>query len=231
MRRLTAFVLALAAGLPTLCAAPISAVREPLADVYFSCDTEKRRIALTFDDGPHYKYTEEILDILKEFDVKATFFVVGQLAERYPELVLREIADGHEVASHTWSHPKLPGISEDVMRDELHATDEFLYELAEYQPRLFRPPEGKCSESVRRVAAELDYEVVLWTVDTRDWAHTPVDTIVKTVLDTTESGSIILCHDFIGRDSPTPAAIRQFIPELKRNGYEFVTVSELIYSD
>lgn len=208
-----------------------SASSEELADVYFYCENADKRIALTFDDGPHYKYTEEILDILAEYDIKATFFVVGQLAERYPELILRELAEGHEVASHTWSHPHLSGLSPTALSSELSTTEELLYELAEYRPRLFRPPEGKYSDSVRRVAAELDYELVLWTVDTRDWAHTPSDKIVETVINNTESGSIILCHDFIGSNSPTPEALRRFIPELKRNGYEFVTVSELILGD
>ncbi len=208
-----------------------SASEAELADVYFSCENGGKKIALTFDDGPHYKYTPEILDILKEENVKATFFVVGQLAERYPELILREISEGHEVASHTWSHPHLTEISKDTLISELSDTEELIFELAEYRTRLFRPPEGKYSDTVRAAAAELDYEVVLWTVDTRDWAHPTTDKIVETVLSGTKSGSIILCHDFIGHDSPTPEAIRRFIPELKRNGYEFVTVSELILGD
>lgn len=228
MRKLSAFLLTV-----FFFTVPILAEtsEERLANVYFSCDNENKRIALTFDDGPHYKYTDEILDILSEYDVKATFFVVGQLAERYPEIILRELAEGHEVASHTWSHPHLAGLSPSVLTAELSTTENLLYELAEYRPRLFRPPEGKYSDSLRRVAAELDYEVVLWTVDTRDWAHTPTDRIVETVLQNTESGSIILCHDFVGGVSPTPDALRRFIPELKRNGYEFVTVSELIFDD
>ncbi len=225
MRRISALLLTLAILVLPICA------DDALADVYFSCERDDKRIALTFDDGPHYKYTGEILDILAENDVHATFFVVGSLAEKYPELILRELSEGHEIASHTWSHPHLNMISKAALENELTVTEEFLYELAEYRPRLFRPPEGKCPEKVLRVAAEMDYEVILWTVDTRDWAHTPTDTIVKTVLDNTESGSIILCHDFVGGESPTPDALRTFIPELKRNGYEFVTVSELLYDD
>lgn len=203
---------------------------EQLADVYFSYENEEKRIALTFDDGPHYKYTAEILDILDEYNIKATFFVVGQLAEKYPELILREISEGHEVASHTWSHAHLNMLSDKSLEDEIYATEELLYELAEYRPTLLRPPEGKYGDNLLRVAGKLDYEVILWTVDTRDWAHTPSETIVKTVLDNTESGSIILCHDFIGGESPTPAALREFIPKLIENGYEFVTVSDLIFS-
>ena len=203
---------------------------EQMADVYFSYENEDKRIALTFDDGPHYKYTAEILDILDEYNIKATFFVVGQLAEKYPELILRELAEGHEVASHTWSHAHLTMPSDKSLEDEIYATEELLYELAEYRPTLLRPPEGKYGDNLLRVAGKLDYEVILWTVDTRDWAHTPTETIVNTVLENTESGSIILCHDFIGGESPTPAALREFIPKLIENGYEFVTVSDLIFS-
>ena len=212
-------------------ALPLRAANDGLADVYFSCENDSKRIAITFDDGPHYKYTAEILDILRENDVKATFFVVGQLAKRYPELILREISEGHEIASHTWSHPHISEVSEASLASELSSNEELIFELAEYRLKLFRPPEGKYSDVVRRVAADHDYEVVLWTVDTRDWSHPSVDKIVETVLNDTESGSIILCHDFIGSDSPTPEALRRFIPELKRNGYEFVTVSELIFGD
>lgn len=209
----------------------VKADSEPLADVYFSCENTAGRIALTFDDGPHYKYTAEILDILDEYGIKATFFVVGQLAERYPELIKRELSEGHEVASHTWSHPNIVTMPEDNIIKELSETEECLYRLAGWRPRLFRPPEGKYGDAVRKAAGRFDYDVVLWTVDTRDWAHTAAKDIAKTVLDNTSSGSIILCHDFIGTNSHTPEALRIFIPELIKNGYEFVTVSELICCD
>lgn len=203
---------------------------ENLAQIYYSNANTEKKIALTFDDGPHYKYTEEILDILDEYDIKATFFIVGQLAERYPEIIMREIKEGHEIASHTWSHPKLTEISEAALTKEFENTERFLYDLAEYEPKLFRPPEGKYNNCILRIAGELDYEVILWTVDTRDWAHTPSSQIVTNVINNTKPGSIILCHDFIGIDSPTPDALRAFIPKLLNDGYKFVTVSELIGS-
>ena len=194
-------------------------------------DNNSKRIALTFDDGPHYKYTAEILDILKEYGAKATFFVVGELAERYPELILRELAEGHEVGNHTWSHPKMAKLTNDQLKNEILHTERLLNEIADYRPKLFRPPEGSFKKSSEELAESNDYTLILWTVDTRDWAHTPVEQIAEMVENETEAGSIILCHDFIGRDSPTPDALRKFIPALLDKGFEFVTVSELLASE
>lgn len=202
----------------------------PANEAVYRHKTDKKRVALTFDDGPHYKYTAEILDILDEYGAKATFFVVGELAERYPELILRELAEGHEIGNHTWSHPKMKKLTAATLKQELIKTEELLNEIADYRPKLFRPPEGSFSDLAEKTAENCDYEVILWTVDTRDWAHTPIDKIVDNVMKNTLPGSIILCHDFIGRDSPTPDAIRQFIPKLIEEGYEFVTVSELLMS-
>jgi peptidoglycan/xylan/chitin deacetylase (PgdA/CDA1 family) len=191
-------------------------------------DNNNNMIALTFDDGPHYKYTHEILDILKEYNVKATFFVIGKLAERYPEIILRELAEGHEIGNHTWSHPKISKCSSVKLVNEIILTERILNEIADYRPKIFRPPEGSFKKEVATIAENNDYKVILWTVDTKDWAHTPPDKIVETVLEKTESGSIILCHDFIGYDSPTPDALREFIPALLKKGFKFVTVSELL---
>ena len=202
----------------------------PASAAVYRHDTDRKLVALTFDDGPHYKYTAEILDILDEYGARATFFTVGELAERYPELILRELSEGHEVGNHTWSHPKMKKLTPAALKTELLKTEELLNEIADYRPKLFRPPEGSFSDLSEKVAEDNDYEMILWTVDTRDWAHTPVDDIVKNVLTNTHPGSIILCHDFIGRDSPTPDALRKFIPALIDEGYEFVTVSELLAS-
>lgn len=194
-------------------------------------DNGSKKIALTFDDGPHYKYTAEILDILKEYNAKATFFVVGELAERYPELILRELSEGHEIGNHTWSHPKMSKLSTEQLNSEIMRTERLLNEIADYRPKLFRPPEGSFQKNVETLAEANDYTLILWTVDTRDWAHTPIEEIVQTVENDTRNGSIILCHDFIGRDSPTPGALRKFIPALIEKGFEFVTVSELLTAE
>ena len=225
-----ALALILTSSTPTVPDAKCDASPRPANEAVYRHNTDKKRVALTFDDGPHYKYTAEILDILDEYGAKATFFVVGELAERYPELILRELAEGHEIGNHTWSHPKMKKLTVDSLKQEILKTEELLNEIADYRPKLFRPPEGAFSPLAEKTAENIDYEVILWTVDTRDWAHTPVDKIVDNVLNNTAPGSIILCHDFIGRDSPTPDAIRQFIPKLIDEGYEFVTVSELLMS-
>ncbi len=198
---------------------------------YRKHQNSEKKIALTFDDGPHRKYTEEILDILDEFGVKATFFVVGSNAEAYPDLVKREWEAGHEIGNHTYSHPHLTNIEADVLFSEMQQTDDILNRLVGYRPKLFRPPEGVYSQTVSTTLERMDYIPVLWTVDTGDWKRPAAQTIADTVMNHTETGVIILCHDFVSGKSNTPAALRIFLPKLLEQGYRFVTVSELLMSE
>lgn len=196
--------------------------------VYSHRTNDKMMIALTFDDGPHPKYTPEILDILKEYEIHATFFAVGENAEYYPEVIKRCQNEGHEIANHTYSHRDLSKDSfEDICR-EVRDTENVIYENLESRTKLLRPPGGSYGKNVIKAATELDYTLVLWTVDTRDWAHTPADKITKKVLDNIKPGDIVLMHDFIGKNSPTPEALREIVPALLEKGYKFVTVSELL---
>lgn len=197
-------------------------------EVVYSCNVRKKCVALTFDDGPHPIHTKEILGILDEFGVKATFFVIGENASWFPELVEAEYAAGHEIGNHTYSHMNLKKLDYVGVCGEIDGAERAVYENIEYRTRLLRPPGGLMSESVCRAADERDYTVICWSVDTRDWAHTPTDDIVKNVLTNTHDGDIILFHDYVSGSSPTPDALRKIIPELKKRGYEFVTVSELI---
>lgn len=195
-----------------------------------SCGMQKR-IALTFDDGPHYKYTEEILDILDEYEVKATFFTVGENAKHFPELIDREIASGHEVANHTYSHKNISSLNDSQITEEIKKCEEILGEHEGYIPSLFRPVEGYATKEDCRVIEDLGYDVILWSVDTRDWAHNSVNNIVNNVINNSNDGSIVLFHDFVSGQSPTPEALRKLLPELKKQGYSFVTVSELIENE
>ena len=200
----------------------------PAGSIYYSGDTEEKLVALTFDDGPHKYRTPEILDILRENNVKATFFVVGAMVHEYPDIVLRALAEGHEIGNHTYNHLKMKKLTPDKLKSELEATEEELYEIAEYRPKLFRPPEGWCSESIASAVGKMDYDIILWNIDTLDWAHNEVGKICTCVYDGIKPGSIILFHDYVVGKSPTAEALKRIIPELKAQGYKFVTASELI---
>jgi len=221
------------AALAAICVllVPLAAEDDESSIVYHAHANESAKIALTFDDGPHPRYTEEILSILEEYGVHATFFVIGQNVEYYPALISRIQAGGHEIGNHTYDHCRLARQSAEHVREEILRTEQTLYELADYRTKLFRPPEGMFSDSVIEAARALDYRVILWTIDTRDWDHTPPDQIAEQILAQVKAGDIILMHDYIGYDSPTPEALRIVIPELLERGYHFVGISELIGSN
>ena len=202
--------------------------RELSGTVVRRMENDEKKIALTFDDGPHPTRTPEILAILEEYGIRATFFVIGENVARYPEMLEAVRAAGHEIGNHTYHHPHLKKTDPERMESELLSTEKLLFEQHECQPNLFRPPGGLFDGQSEAIAARYGYTVVLWDVDTRDWAHTPPADIAANVLHNIRPGSIILCHDYIWKDSPTPEALRLFLPELLREGYRFVTVSELI---
>lgn len=209
---------------------PSSTLKDQAA-VYSSHENSGGKIALTFDDGPHRQYTAEILDILAEEKIPATFFVVGSNAKIHPDLVKREIAEGHEIGNHTDSHMFLKKQPRRVIEREIIDAENALYEISDYRPKLLRPPGGLYDSAVCATAKAYDYTMILWTVDTKDWAHTPTEKIVESVTNTVKSGDIILMHDYIVGDSPTPETLRKIIPVLKKKGFSFVTVSELICSE
>lgn len=199
-------------------------------NVYCGIDTEEKLVALTFDDGPHPRYTDVILDILKEYNVRATFFVVGENVDLYSNVLKRVFEEGHEIGNHTYTHSCLKSLSASDISDEMKRTELAVKSvIGDTAVQLFRPPEGCCNKNVVDSAVERGYKVILWTVDPRDWASSPVDTVVDNIMHNVNSGSIILCHDYnSNKHSPTPEAIRTVIPRLLSQGYRFVTVSELI---
>lgn len=198
------------------------------APVYRSVKNESMKIAITFDDGPHPHLTQEILDILEQYHVKATFFMVGVNVVNYPDAARAVLQAGHEVGNHTYSHSDLKHMDELQMRDELGLCEDVLEELCEYRPHLFRPPEGVLNAYVEHCSANNDYSLILWSLDTRDWESKDTDKIVKRVLSQVCAGDIILMHDYIGHNSKTPEALRVLLPKLLELGYEPVTVSELL---
>lgn len=199
--------------------------------IYHGRHNGRREIALSFDDGPHPYYTPLILDILAEYNIRATFFMVGENVNYYPAAAEAVLSAGHEIGNHTFSHCKFNRMSEHEMREEISACEDAISSVGEYRPHFIRPPEGQMNDTMRRVIGALDYRIVLWDIDTRDWAHTPPQTICAQILSTVKEGDIILMHDFIGHDSPTPEALRLVIPRLLEEGYRFVTVGEMIDGD
>ncbi len=210
--------------------ANVFAAAPPMKDgVVFSGTTAcGKRIALTFDDGPHPRKTPEILDILDKHGVKATFFVVGTNAEYYPHIIKEEAERGHEIANHSYSHSRLSEFTAEQIKEEIERTDVLIKKASGITPTLFRPPEGKYSENIVKVATDMGKSTVIWTVDTLDWAKTPADVIVENIKNNVTYGSIILFHDFTSKQAHTTEALEIIIPYLKSQGYEFVTVSELI---
>jgi polysaccharide deacetylase family sporulation protein PdaB len=193
--------------------------------IYKNANTDKKTVSLTFDDGPHPKKTTEILDILKKHDVKATFFIIGINAEQHPDIVKRIIDEGHEIGNHTYSHNLK---TKKTPTSEIERLDEYINKSFGYKIKLYRPPGGIICQDTKKVSQELDYDVILWNVDTKDWAHKSVTSIKNNVLKNVSCGSIILMHDYITGESNTADALDIIIPELKKEGYQFLTVSELI---
>lgn len=199
--------------------------------VYSSGNGRDKKIALTFDDGPHPRYTPQILDILEKYNIKATFFIIGQNAGYYPEVLNKVIEAGHELGNHTYFHRDLSKANEDIVLDEIISTENEIEERVGYTTKILRPPGGLYGLPAISIAEKLDYRVILWTLDTKDWQCPPAKNIVKNVLKNIKGGDIILMHDYVSGKSQTPEALRSIIPALLANGYEFVTISELISSE
>lgn len=188
----------------------------------------KKYAALTFDDGPHPVYTAKILKILYDNNVTATFFVVGENAERYPQLVKAEHDLGCEIGNHTYSHPHLAKTHIGKIEEEILKTDGIIKDITGMTPKLFRPPEGFCTGQIEKELIKLKKTEVLWNVDTRDWAHTETDKIVKNIKSNVKNGSVILFHDYTSPPTHTVEALEIVVPYLLDSGFELVTVSELM---
>ena len=193
-------------------------------------DPSDKVVALTFDDGPHPPFTGRVLDVLDRYDVPATFFCVGLHASAHTEELARMAAAGHGLGNHTWSHPFLPDLSLRELDLQLERTDEAIESVVGAQPvRLFRPPYGsRTSDVVSWLGRDGGPTVVLWDVDTGDWAMPGAPAIAATVLDQTRPGSIVLMHDGGGDRSDTAEALPAVIEGLLARGYRFARVDELV---
>jgi len=180
-----------------------------------------KMVALTFDDGPS-DYTPEVLRILGRTHARATFFMLGQQVARYPAYARRVLAEGHEIANHSYDHPLLPGGS------NIRRATRTIEGVTGFRPCLFRPPYGALNGSVRGAVATDHMKSVLWDVDTSDWKLPGAGSIKSTILRASRPGSIVLMHDGGGPRGGTVDALEGAIRGLRRRGYKLVTVTELL---
>ena len=189
---------------------------------------DTKRIALTFDDGPHPVHTAPLLDALADLHVPATFFLLGDNVELHPELVARMAREGHELGNHTYAHRYLPLARSRSVERELRATDQAIARVTGIVPRVARPPWGGRSPKNVRVFQRLRKRLVLWDVNSFDWKGKPVDEVVERVLDRVRPGSIVLMHEAREGGESTIEAVRRLVPALRAQGYELATVSSVI---
>nr|WP_253896244.1 polysaccharide deacetylase family protein [Solibacillus sp. R5-41] len=201
---------------------------EESGQMVWEVDTDQKIVALTFDDGPHKKYTPEILSLLNKHQAKATFFIVGKNAEKHPEIISSMHEEGHEIANHTYSHPKK--IKTEDLMDEIQVTSDILFSITGEIPKLFRPVEGQYTDEMINAVTEKGYKIVMWSwhLDTEDWRDPGVNKIAQKVIDGVGNGNVVLFHDGGANRTQTVQALEQILANLETQGYQFVTISELL---
>jgi peptidoglycan-N-acetylglucosamine deacetylase len=201
--------------------------QQRLVPIYF-VDTPEKKIAISFDASWGAEFTPTILDILRENNIKTTFFLTGFWIEKYPDLVKKIDGEGHELGNHTATHPHLNTLNKEAIKIELERVHGALHQLTGKEPFLFRPPFGEYSNNVIEAAAELDYLTIQWSVDSLDWKDLGKDTIVKRVTDRLHPGAIVLFHN---NGRYTADALPEILAFAKEKGYTVVPISELLYKD
>lgn len=187
-------------------------------------DPRMKEVALTFDDGPHPLWTPRLLELLKTLNVRATFFLVGKMVDRYPALAMREVAEGHEIANHTYNHPNLTKLSPAQVQDELRRGADAIKRAVGYAPVFFRPPGGQYNVATLQIAHAMKLTPVLWTANSKDFLHPTPEVVEQRLLAAPAGGGILLCHDGI---EETMRILPDLVSRLRAKGYNFVTISEL----
>ncbi len=193
------------------------------------CNVDGPYLAMTFDDGPSAANTPRLLDLAARKHIKLTFFLIGENARANPQLVQRELAEGHQVGNHSYTHPDLAKMTDDAVRAEIQKTQDAIIDASGYRPILMRPPYGALSARQRLwVARDFSVKIILWDVDPLDWKRPGPAVVASRIIAATRPGSIILTHDI---HSQTVDAKPQVFDTLLAKGFKFVTVSELLAMD
>ena len=185
-------------------------------------DPEKKLIAFSFDDGPSRKNTEKILKALDKNNARATFFMLGQNAKYYPDLVKKVEESGNEVAGHSWNHPLLTKLGKKGVKKQMSQMNEAIASVTGSDVGLLRPPYGSINRTVKNTVKD---PLILWSIDTLDWKTLNADKTADAILKQAKDGDIILMHDI---HAPTAEAVKKVLPKLEKKGFQVCTVSELL---
>ncbi|MDF1823702.1 MAG: polysaccharide deacetylase family protein [Verrucomicrobiales bacterium] len=196
---------------------------------YFSIQTSEKVIAITFDDGPHGVNTPRLLNMLKKRNIKATFYVVGNMVKYNPELLRRMIVEGHEIGNHTVTHGTLSKMSDASLRKELQEAHDMILKASGVAPRSMRPPGGAIlNDQKKLMLKEFGYPTILWSVDPEDWKKPGASVVTSRLVNGAKPGGILLVHDL---HSTTVDAMPSTLDQLLAKGYRFVTITDLIMMD
>lgn len=206
---------------------PLIARQDPYKPLY-RYDTDEKIVALSFDDGPAPRYTLPVLKILNDKGVKATFFVVGTEAEKYPEIIADITLQGHEISNHTWSHPEMDLIALDKLIFEVEETNRLINELTGKQNNFFRPPKGVITAEARKELGKAGFVTVLWAICIENSNAKTPEQMAQRVLDNIKPGDIILLHDGRLDRTSTVKALPILLDGLRQKGYKTVTVGDLL---
>lgn len=183
-------------------------------------------VAMTFDDGPHPTLTPALLDMLKARRIRATFYLIGRNAARYPDIVKRMVDEGHEIGNHSWSHPFLSRLGTAGVLRELDRTADAVYKAVQRVPTTLRPPYGALTDrQAVTIARDRDMPTILWSVDPEDWRRPGSSVVASRIVNRSEPGSIVLTHDI---HSPTVRAMPTALDGLADRGFKFATVSMIL---
>jgi len=211
---------------PTPAPSPEASTGASKPATWFSINVDGPYIAMTFDDGPSPETTPRLLDILKQRNIKATFFMIGQNAERNPAIVKRILAEGHEIGNHSWTHPQLSKLSDDRVTEEINKTQNAIKDASGYTPVLMRPPYGAITARQKDwIEKQFGLSVIIWSVDPFDWKRPGASVIEQRILAGARPGAIVLSHDI---HKQTVDAMPATLDALAAKGFKFVTVSQLI---
>ncbi|MBM7555483.1 polysaccharide deacetylase family protein [Halanaerobacter jeridensis] len=210
---------------------PEKSIRSTKEKTFYMQGPPTLKVALTFDDGPDPIYTPQVLDVLEEYNVPATFFLLGKRVAKYPSITNRIINDGHTVANHSWSHPDLTTLNDKQLSEEIFATEQVIEEQTNKETALLRPPYGFVSNQLLDKLKKMDYKVIHWSLDSLDWQAKKKEDVLNKTIPYLDQGAIILFHSAggVGQSlAPTVKVLPIIIEKLQANNIELVTVDNLL---